>query len=579
MRGRGAVWSTRRWWWLVAAALCLCAPLSAQTPGAGAQAVSPSPTFEIARLEASASPEEVVSGSRDAQFERRSHDTPFIYERGRTSKWWRIRASQVVSAQAEPQLLLEGSYLARVEAWVPGRSQPTSHALYGPDRDNRYSARALVIDLPQGLPAGSAVYLRITTRAAVPIAVSLAPREQVHREDLIYVAWRSAILTALVVLVLLAVAFWAGVGDRTYLFLAISMTTSVLYLAGNGGEARGVPLLEWLLGQTPQALRVTGCLGVMASNQFMRLYLELRRHAPRVDRTLNILTVVMGVLVIGNALFDSSALANLSNLGLMLSSLTVLVAAMVTSLQGHRAARFLLVSWLPLIVTCILKALQVSGYIVGAPWFTHALAASFALSGLILTIGLSDKLLQLRRDRDLASHQASIDGLTGLLNRPAVERGLRDAITDAQASKRPMCVAFVDIDHFKAINDTYGHHVGDCCLRFISMRVRNQLRKRDLLGRYGGDELLVVMPQTSLEDGLALCERLRNAVNCRPLAVEGVLVKGSLSIGLAALHPGESAEQLLERADAALYQSKASGRDHVSGAAPFTQPTQPRTAA
>lgn len=521
MWDRGLSYGTLRGW-LLAAALGACAPLLAQTPS---DARTGAVGVEVARLaDADAPVAQVLAGARDAQFAAAAEHEPVIYERTRAPVWWRVRALRDLAVAERPQLLLDGPYLTRVEAWVPGGDRPTRHAIYGPDVDTRYAPRALVIALPQGLPQGEAVYLRVTAPAAVPMMVSVQPRDQVHRDDLAYVAWRTLILGTLVILLLLALSFWAGVGERSFVYLAVTLGSGALYLAASGGEVQGVPLLGWMFGHSPQPVRVVACVGVIASNYFMSMYLELGRHAPRLDRVLRVLAATMGAMAVANALLEARFLAGAGNLVLVLSSLAVFAAAVVTSLQGSRAARFLLVSWLPLIVTCILKALQLGGLIVGAPWFTHALAGSFALAGLILTIGLSDKLLQLRRDRDLASRQASIDGLTGLLNRHAIEHGLAEAVAAAKAARRPMCVAFVDIDHFKAINDTHGHHAGDCCLRFIAQRLRNQLRERDLLARYGGDELLVVMPDTNLEDGLA-------------------------------------------RADAALYASKASGRNHVSGAA------------
>jgi diguanylate cyclase (GGDEF)-like protein len=571
MRGRGAFWNILLRGWLFAAAALACAPTLAQRSAPDVAM----PAVEIAHLPADAPAHEVVSGRLDARFEVRSDGAPFIYERAGSTRWWRVRANGPVSASLDPQLVLEGPYLAQVEAWVPGQRAPTRHAIFGPHADLRYSTRALFVGLPDGLRQGDAIYLRVSAPAAVPIAVRLASRDEVHREDLVHVAWRTAILTTLAVLALLALGYRFGVGEPAYVYLAATLAAGALYLAGTGGEARGIPLLDALLGQSPQAVRVVGCLGTLASNHFMRLYLELGRRSPALDAALRWLMVAMGLLAAANALVDAPALANAANIVLMLSSVAVLAAALRTSFQGSRAGWFLLVSWTPLIVTCILKALQLSGFIVGAAWFTHALAASFALSGLILTIGLSDKLLQLRRDRDRASRQASIDGLTGLHNRAAIEKALDETVAAAHAGGRPMCVAFVDIDHFKAINDGHGHQVGDTCLKLVALRVRNQLRARDLLGRYGGDEMLVVMPDTTLAEGLQRAERLRETIACRPLSIDGTLVAATLSIGLAALRRDESAAQLLERADAALYRSKASGRDHVTGA---DLPPQPESA-
>jgi diguanylate cyclase (GGDEF)-like protein len=200
----------------------------------------------------------------------------------------------------------------------------------------------------------------------------------------------------------------------------------------------------------------------------------------------------------------------------------------------------------------------------------HALPAAMAFSGLVVTIGLAEQLQQLRRDRDHASRMASYDALTGASSRPAIEEQLKTAVRDAHRLDRPLSVVFFDIDRFKQINDVHGHRIGDQCLRIIALRTRNRLRTYDQMGRYGGDELVVVLPDTELHEALGVAENLRSAVNCRPLSMDGVVLEASLSIGVAQLQPGETAEQLLERADAALYASKAAGRDRVSGSTRIT---------
>ena len=549
--GQGNRGLTARWrGWLALAALLACMPAFARD-------------LEVARLPYPADAREVIAGAHDAGFQVREGD-PVIREESHAPTWWRVRTPAPVDSRAEPQLVLEGPYLTQVEAWVPGAASPTRHAIYGEHADTRYAARALAVALPRGLQAGEAVYLRVTAPAAVPMALSVRSRDQVHRADLAHVAWRTAILSSMLVLGLLALAFWAGVRERSYGFLALTLGFSVLYIAAMGGEARAVPVLDALFGRGPQGARVVACLGVVTSNVFVRMYLDLRRQAPGIDRVLRWLTAAMALLAVLNFAFEHGILAQAGNIGLVLSALAVFAAAAVSSLRGSRAARFVLVSWLPLIVFSILKAAQLMGAFDAGDWLSHALAASFALAGLLLTIGLSDKLVQLRRDRDHASLQANVDPLTGALSRAAVERRLAQEVEVAHRTGRPLCVAFVDIDRFKAINDNHGHHVGDGCLRSISQRVRNRLRTQDVLGRYGGDELLALMPDTPLAEGLARCEQLRATVNCRPLSIDGLLVQGTLSVGVAQLRAGDQARELLARADAALYASKAAGRDRVS---------------
>jgi len=121
----------------------------------------------------------------------------------------------------------------------------------------------------------------------------------------------------------------------------------------------------------------------------------------------------------------------------------------------------------------------------------------------------------------------------------------------------------MDADHFKSINDTYGHHTGDEVLREISERCRKTLRANDILGRYGGEEFVVVFPETNLEEAGAVAERLRAAVAENPIKIGDNALGVTVSIGLAAYAPGQDIDKLFQKADSALYTAKQDGRNLV----------------
>jgi diguanylate cyclase (GGDEF)-like protein len=150
-------------------------------------------------------------------------------------------------------------------------------------------------------------------------------------------------------------------------------------------------------------------------------------------------------------------------------------------------------------------------------------------------------------------------------NRRHVEDVLRRELDRASRHERPLALAMVDADHFKAINDTYGHQAGDEVLRTISERCQRTLRSHDVFGRYGGEEFVVVFPETSLADAGAVAERLRAAVADRPVQIGDQTLPVTVSIGLAAFAPGLDLEKLFQRADSALYSAKQDGRNLVRG--------------
>lgn len=156
---------------------------------------------------------------------------------------------------------------------------------------------------------------------------------------------------------------------------------------------------------------------------------------------------------------------------------------------------------------------------------------------------------------------ADIDALTGLQNRRVGLEALEREIARTERSSGPLCLALIDLDHFKHINDALGHEAGDEVLRQVGERLQQCSRKVDLVVRWGGEELLVLLPDCPLQGGRALAERLRLAVENLPSPGAGLRV--TASVGIAAHRPSETAAQLLRRVDELLYRAKAAGRNRV----------------
>ena len=163
--------------------------------------------------------------------------------------------------------------------------------------------------------------------------------------------------------------------------------------------------------------------------------------------------------------------------------------------------------------------------------------------------------------------QARVDTKTGLLNSSTWEREAEVEISRAVRTGSPLALALVDIDHFKVVNDTYGHLVGDKALRAVTDALRSQLRVYDLAGRFGGEEFVVLLPNAREVDAITVAERLRAHIAAMSIPVgddaeSGPCVKLTISVGVAALH-GESREltDMLAAADSALYYAKETGRN------------------
>jgi len=177
---------------------------------------------------------------------------------------------------------------------------------------------------------------------------------------------------------------------------------------------------------------------------------------------------------------------------------------------------------------------------------------------------------RLRDTVQMTIEMAVTDGLTGLHNRRYLEKHLASLVQQALAREKPLAVLVLDIDHFKAINDSHGHAAGDEVLREFSRRVGKAVRGIDLACRLGGEEFVVAMPDTDAALALLVGERLRQKIGGEPFCVPGVddTITVTVSIGIASLtSTGDTPDALLKRADDALYRAKRSGRNRVVAAA------------
>jgi diguanylate cyclase (GGDEF)-like protein/PAS domain S-box-containing protein len=176
-------------------------------------------------------------------------------------------------------------------------------------------------------------------------------------------------------------------------------------------------------------------------------------------------------------------------------------------------------------------------------------------------LGNSTVRAQLRELR----HSARTDELTGVGNRQYLEARLRGLVAEYEKLQGGGSVLFIDIDHFKQVNDTFGHDVGDRVLRMVAATLKNNLRQTDALGRWGGEEFLAIINDMAPSETLtAVCEKLRSLTESSRLDWDDGSVSVTISIGATGLLPNDTLESVVRRADELMYQSKNAGRNRVT---------------
>lgn len=189
-----------------------------------------------------------------------------------------------------------------------------------------------------------------------------------------------------------------------------------------------------------------------------------------------------------------------------------------------------------------------------------------------VTIGLALETVVDVQRISLLEQENITDPLTGIYNRRYLDRRLQEEVARTQRHNLPLSVALIDIDHFKRINDTYGHQNGDIVLTSLCKLIKQDIRSSDIAARYGGEEILIILTSTAVDDARVLAERLREHIASENLMLAGesgerLEVRISVSIGLAGFGQEiNSKEMLIQRADDALYRAKRDGRNRVVAA-------------
>ncbi|MGJ8529282.1 GGDEF domain-containing protein [Maritalea sp.] len=172
----------------------------------------------------------------------------------------------------------------------------------------------------------------------------------------------------------------------------------------------------------------------------------------------------------------------------------------------------------------------------------------------------------LKRDLDTARRETMLDPLTKIANRKSFDQRLKQEMETFEKEGKPFTLLMMDIDHFKAFNDNYGHQTGDQVLRLVAMTLKSNIKGRDHASRYGGEEFAAILPDTDVRGARMIAEKIRKAVHAKELLKRSTnekLGRITISIGAAQSHKDENLHELIERADACLYTAKRNGRNRV----------------
>ncbi|HEY6922687.1 MAG TPA: diguanylate cyclase [Steroidobacteraceae bacterium] len=542
--------------------------ISAQSVASG---VSPAPALEITLLRpttAESTPAAVTSGSLDSHF---SAFAGYKASAAVETLWLRLRPTAAFDPDGKlPVLTARGGWFERIEAFPagPAVSEPLQHIIDLPEFGGAHQS---VFVLPRGLTAGDSLYVRVATRedGADSLRFNLETLGAALQRADAHSRMIALAVGALTAMALGALLIWFILKDPLFLLYPGMFSLEALYLVYFSGEGFDWPVLAHARAVGGFAWNIPVALSGAVACLFIREIADLLHSSPRVYSIFGWLAWGFVLLTCSNVLVYlgwGGLIAAIGNLMFVGSALFTLVVAFLAWRRGNRAAGWFLIAWTMLETVTIATAIRLlldraehAEYLL-----YYGLPLSMVAAAILVALGVADRLREQRQALTEAERRAQTDPLTGVLNRRSLIERLDAACLRARARGLPIALLFIDLDHFKEINDSFGHAAGDACLKKIIGPIQTELRQSDVIGRYGGEEFVVILSSADIAAAHPIAERIRNRVADVRVEGFGPPINLTCSIGVATSDTlGVWGEHLIAQADAAVYAAKRSGRNRV----------------
>ena len=421
--------------------------------------------------------------------------------------------------------------------------------------------------LPLNFASGrNDVYIRVDSADPMAIPVELLDKEEVEARRIHFGYFYGFFFGFLAALCAYNLLLYIGLKERSYLYY--SLTLASLLLCNFAYTGHGV---AWLWPGQPGFQRyiilimmvVYNVMGLLFANRF----LALDQFAPHIANAIKWFAGI-GLLLIGlTSLADSHMLAALTAFVWMCTfSIGMFLLGIMSVWRKQESARYFLFATFFGMLGIGTTAFAVWGMIPFGALTFHAGEIGMMLEAALLALALAYRMRQYQDARFQAELLAHQDELTGLNNRRAFLERAMPYMKTADRHQRPASLIILDIDHFKSINDQHGHQTGDSALVEIARLLQQHCRASDVVARWGGEEFVILLTETGLQQAVNQAERLRQAISEIRLAAGNQTITLTASFGVATHTANMSLEEMIARADEQLYRAKESGRDRACSA-------------
>ena len=485
--------------------------------------------------------------------------------------WVRLQAARSVAAAQVPVIVVGSARDLHITLYPRGTGSPAPLVRASVLPEFGATQEAVFLVSGPGLAAGQVFYARIQAdepgadRVSFALSTLNAALGRGARHGLMI----ALACGALAALALATAAMWLVLSDELFILYAAMTGLQALYLAYFSGQGFRWPLLAAGSALVPYAWNVPVALSGAMASLFAREIAELRHTSPRVHRAFGWLALGFALLAVANAgelVGLGQIVVGIGNLMFLGAGIFVLVVAFLAWRRGNQAAGWFLFAWVLLETFAIVTSARLLFTRAAADeaLFYYGLPGSMVASAILTSLCVADSLRQQRHALSEAERRAKTDPLTGVLNRRSLLEQLEAACRASRANGLPIAVLFLDLDFFKSINDSFGHAAGDACLAAVIQPIQAELRQSDIIGRYGGEEFVVVLTGADAMAAEPIAERIRQRVSETLVQGHGSPIQLTCSIGVASSVPlGVWGEALIAHADTAVYAAKRLGRNRV----------------
>ena len=535
-------------------------------------AAAADPSLEVrafANAGSAASTAAVLSGALDQSFAVPESRPSLRQTAG--IHWVRLQAARSIAAAQVPVIVVRSARDLHITLYPRGTGSPASLVRASVLPEFGATQEAVFLVPGPGLAAGQVFYARIQADepGADRVFFALSTLNTALGRGARHGLMIALACGALAALALATAAMWLVLSDELFILYAAMTGLQALYLAYFSGQGFRWPLLAAGSALAPYAWNVPVALSGAMASLFAREIAELRHTSPRVYRAFGWLALGFALLAVANAgelVGLGQIVVGIGNLMFLGAGVFVLVVAFLAWRRGNQAAGWFLFAWVLLETFAIVTSARLLFTRAAADeaLFYYGLPGSMVASAILTSLGVADRLRQQRHALSEAERRAKTDPLTGVLNRRSLLEQLEAACRASRANGLPIAVLFLDLDFFKSINDSFGHAAGDACLAAVIPPIQAELRQSDIIGRYGGEEFVVVLTGADAMAAEPIAERIRQRVSETLIQGHGSPIQLTCSIGVASSVPlGVWGEALIAHADTAVYAAKRLGRNRV----------------